>query len=433
MKHYDLIVAGGGFSGVMAACAAGRDGLSVLLLEKSGALGGAACINYVLPFMNFMYTNKKNGERRPLSKGLFQEFLKRMEAYGALDGDVCVTFNEEYLKVVMDDMTDAYGVDVLFHSTLIGAETEDTEKGSPEDPGKILKSVRFLNVNGIMEATADRFIDATGDGTLFQMAGCGYHVGRETDGKTQPMTLCFRMGNVDMARFNREDRAKVNAIWKEKLAAGELLNPREDILTFSHMTPDVLHLNSTRVLGDPTDPEVRSKAEKTARKEMVELYEFLKKYAPSCKDATILSSSYEIGVRESRMVDGLYQINTADILECRKFEDAMTAGNYDIDIHSPDGSGTTHYWIPDGDFYTIPYRACVPKDISNLLVAGRCISSTHEAQAAYRIMPIVACIGEGAGIMAAFAKQNGLKNYEVTAADVKQCMDARDLVEKMDI
>lgn len=419
MKHYDLIVVGGGFSGVMAACAAGREGLSVLLLERSGALGGAACVNYVLPFMNFNYKNKETGETRPLSKGLFQEFLKRMRAYDATMSEEILTFNEEFLKVVMDEMTDDYHVDVLFHSTLVGAETE----------GRQIRKLRFLNVNGMMEAEADSFIDATGDGTLFMMTGCNYHVGRETDHRTQPMTLCFRMGNVDMARFYKEDRAKVNALWKEKLAAGELLNPREDILTFKHMTPDVLHLNSTRVLGDPTDPRERSDAEKTARKEMVELYRFLKENAPSCKDATILSSSYEIGVRESRMVDGLYEISAEDILSCRKFDDAMTAGNYDIDIHSPDGSGTTHYWIPDGDFYTIPYRACVPKDLDNLWVVGRCISSTHEAQAAYRIMPIVACIGEGVGIMTAFAHENELINSAVTAEQVRSRMDAYGLVE----
>lgn len=424
MKKYDLIVVGGGFSGTMAACAAARDGMSVLLLEKSGALGGAANVNYVLPFMNYNYRNKETNEKRPLSKGLFQEFIRRMFAMDALLDEPCVHFNEEYLKMVLDDMTTEFGVDVLFHSTFVDAETETGEDGKI-----VVKKIRFLNVNGMMEAEADRFIDATGDGLLFMNAGCEYHVGRENDHKTQPMTLCFRMGKVDVDRYYREDKKKVNALWKEKLAAGELLNPREDILTFRHLTSDVLHLNSTRVLGDPTDPFERSRAEQTARKQMLELYNFLKENAPSCKDATILSSSFEIGVRESRMVEGLYTINTQDILECRKFDDAMTAGNYDIDIHSPDGSGTTHYWIPDGDFYTIPYRACVPKDAENLWVVGRCISSTHEAQAAYRIMPIVACIGEGIGIMTAVAKKNGRKNYEITNAQVRESMDARGLVE----
>ncbi len=424
MKKYDLCVVGGGFSGTMAACAAARDGLSVLLLEKSGALGGAANVNYVLPFMNFNYRNREMNEMRPLSKGLFLEFIGRMQEMGALLHEACIHFNEEYLKIVLDDMTGDYGVDVLFHSTFIGADTEDSADGK-----KIVKKVRFMNVNGVMEAEADRFIDATGDGLLFADAGCEYHIGREGDHKTQPMTLCFRMGKVDVDRYYREDRKKINDLWKEKLAAGELLNPREDVLIFRHLTSDVLHLNSTRVLGNPTDPFERSNAEKTARKQMLELFNFLKENAPSCKDATILSSSFEIGVRESRMVEGLYTINTQDILECRKFDDAMTAGNYDIDIHSPDGSGTTHFWIPDGDFYTIPYRACVPKDAENLWVVGRCISSTHEAQAAYRIMPIVACIGEGVGIMTAVAKKNGQKNYEITDEQVRESMDARGLVE----
>lgn len=107
----------------------------------------------------------------------------------------------------------------------------------------------------------------------------------------------------------------------------------------------------------------------------------------------------------------------------------MAAGNYDIDIHSPDGSGTSHYWIPAGEYYTIPYRALLPENMRNLLVAGRCISSTHEAQASYRIMPIVSCIGEGAGAVIAAAAKAHKSLENITADEVRAAIDKYDLVE----
>ena len=162
---------------------------------------------------------------------------------------------------------------------------------------------------------------------------------------------------------------------------------------------------------------------------MLELYRFLVENAPSCKDATLLSSSVEIGVRESRMIEGEYVFTEEDIVSCRKFDDAIAAGNYDIDIHSPDGSGTSHYWIPDGEYYTVPYRSLVPLGKKNLLVAGRCISSTHEAQASYRIMPIVASIGEGAGaVLGKIAKEHKDVN-EARVSEIRAAIDKYDLIE----
>ncbi|MGN1094298.1 MAG: FAD-dependent oxidoreductase [Candidatus Neoclostridium sp.] len=426
MKKYDVIVVGGGFSGTMAACAAAREGLSVLLTEKSGTLGGAASLNYVLPFMNYRMKTEKGSVM--LNRGLFSEFLDRMSEYartdGGSDGSKVFAFNrtaynEEFLKIVLDDMTDFYGVDVLFHAFIYGAEC---------DGGRI-KSVRASGPFGVTTLNADYFVDCTGDALLAALSGCDFHVGRAKDGKCQPMTLCFRMGNVDVKRFFEEDHAKINALWKQKLADKSLINPREDVLAFRTTTDSVLHLNSTRVLRSPVDAFEKSKAEKDGRKQMLELYRFLVANAPSCRNATLLSSSVEIGVRESRMIEGEYVFTEEDIISCRKFDDAIAAGNYDIDIHSPDGSGTSHYWIPDGEYYTVPYRSLVPLGKKNLLVAGRCISSTHEAQASYRIMPIVACIGEGAGaVLGTIAKEH--KDVgEAQVSEIRAAIDKYDLIE----
>lgn len=422
---YDIIVVGGGFSGVMAACSAAREKLDVLLVEKSGALGGAAVLNSVLPFMNFDL-KKPGGGTVMLNRGLFAEFIRRMNEYARTDGGDkvifkrgIVTFNEEFLKIVLDDMTDYYGVKVLFHAAVCDAEVSEGKIGSIKVAGSF----------GTETLSAKYYVDATGDAVLSCLAGAEFHVGRGGDGKCQPMTLCFRMGNVDVDAFYKNDHAAVNALWAEKLAAGKLVNPRENILTFRHTTDSVLHLNSTRVLLSPVSASERSAAEKEGRRQMLELYRFLVANAPSCRNATLLSSACEIGVRESRMVKGLYTLTRDDVVACRKFGDAVAAGNYDIDIHSPDGSGTSHYWVPDGEFYTIPYRSLVASGFDNLMVAGRCISSDHEAQASYRIMPIVASIGEGGGAVLACAAEKAKALPEITAEEVRAAVDKYDLVE----
>ena len=102
------------------------------------------------------------------------------------------------------------------------------------------------------------------------------------------------------------------------------------------------------------------------------------------------------------------------------FEDSIALGNYDIDIHNPEGSGTSHYFFKDGEYYKIPYRSLLPKEFDNLLVAGRCISTTHEAQASIRIMPICACLGEAAGIAVAVAKQTGTNTHTVDVDIIRE-------------
>ena len=150
---------------------------------------------------------------------------------------------------------------------------------------------------------------------------------------------------------------------------------------------------------------------------MWELFDLLRREIPACKDAELLMSAAQIGVRESRMIDGRYVLTADDLKACARFPDAIAAGNYDIDIHNPSGAGTSHYLFPDGQYYTIPYRSLLPLRADNLLVAGRCISATHEAQASIRIMPIVTCLGEAAGVAAAAAHRAGVAPAD---ADVTQ-------------
>lgn len=125
------------------------------------------------------------------------------------------------------------------------------------------------------------------------------------------------------------------------------------------------------------------------------------------------------------MIEGEYTLTQEDLLACRKFDDGIAACNYDIDIHNPAGSGTSHYFFAPYTYYTIPYRCLVPKGSANLLVAGRCISSTHEAQASYRVIPYVATLGEAAGVAAAVANKTGTTVREAPVSDIQAALRAQ--------
>ncbi|MBO4406827.1 MAG: FAD-dependent oxidoreductase, partial [Clostridia bacterium] len=387
MKRYDLLVTGGGFTGVAAAIAAAREGLSVLLVEAGGSLGGAAANCLVNPFMS--YATTVDGEKLLLSRGLFATFVERLSEMGAIDrGGV---FHEEYLKLLLDRMTREAGVEVLFHALLTGVKREG---------GRIL-SLTFSGKSGSFELEADEYIDATGDADLSYLAGCPFRLGRDADSLCQPMTLCFRLANVDKEKY-RLHKSEINPLYKRLQAEGKIKNIREDVLIFDNLVPGVLHFNSTRIVKlNPTDPFDLSRAEMDAREQMFELYFFLKENIPGFEESEISFSAPSIGVRESRMIDGLHVLTAEDLKACTRFPDAIAAGNYDIDIHNPEGSGTSHYYFPAGQYYTIPFRSLIPRGTENLLVAGRCISATHEAQASIRIMPICATTGEAAVVGAA--------------------------------
>lgn len=415
MKRYDLIVAGGGLTGVAAAVRAAREGLSVLLIEKSGTLGGAMSNNLVYPFMQ--YFTQLDGKTKILCEGLFTEMRERERAYDA--SGTMENFRPECFKMVLDDMVSEAGVDVLFHATLFDTEVAE----------RCVKSVRVASsVSGVLEFSADFFIDATGDGVLMAKAGCAYQLGRESDGLCQPMTTCFRMCGVDMDLF-RADRHRLKELYQEAQARGEIQNPRENILTFRGIGEGVLHFNTTRVVKeDPTDPFAVSRAEILARRQIREMVEFLKKNSDAFKDATLVSIATEIGVRESRKLIGEYVLTAEDLLSLTMFEDAVALGNYDIDIHNPAGTGTSIHYFKEGEYYSIPYRSFLPKEYDNLLVAGRCLSATHEAQAAVRVMPICACMGDAAGSAIAVAKKTQTNTHTLDVQKVRELLLANGAV-----
>jgi hypothetical protein len=217
------------------------------------------------------------------------------------------------------------------------------------------------------------------------------------------------MGGVDRETYV-EKRHMINKVYSEYKAKGLLKSPREDVLIFWNDNEGVLHFNSTRVIKrNPVDAFDVTEAEIEAREQVYELYDLIKNNIPGFENSRILSTAIQIGIRESRKVVGDYTLCVEDLKSLARFDDAIAVANYDIDIHNPEGAGTSHYYFGDGEWYEIPYRCLLPKGFNNMLVAGRCVSATHEAQASLRIMPFCAELGQAAGIAIAMAKQ-GLTN-----------------------
>lgn len=408
---YDVVVLGGGFTGCAAALAAARQGSKVLLLEASGFLGGAASNCLIFPFMPYStqcVDKNGNGYNHYLSRGIITEIVDDLNKSGDMRGDSA--FIDESLKLLLDKKLVKAGVQVLFHATLCGVKKN----------GSVIESVSVATKSGVLTFNGKYFIDCTGDADLCEMAEVPTRLGRNKDSLCQPMTLCFRVANVDKKLFF-ENQKLYQRLYNEWQEAGKITNPRENILVFNYPIEGVLHFNTTRIIKlNPVDPFDVTKAEMEARVQVKEMMDFFRDAKiPGMEKAELVYTAPNIGVRESRMLDGEYVLTQEDLIACTKFEDAVAAGNYDIDIHNPEGSGTSHYYFAPGTWYTIPYRSLIPKakDAVNLLVGGRCISVTHETQASVRIMPICCTTGEASGVAAAVCVKD---STTVQNADVKK-------------
>ena len=396
---YDVVVIGGGFAGVGAAIAAAREGKKVRLVEKYNALGGAAVYDLVTPFMRYWaWMDDAKNEKLMLCGSIFSEVIEELDRQKAFWGDTKLIFNDEHLKIILNRMAIDAGVELLFGTQVVGVKMN----------GKKIEAVEISNVSGRSEIYADVFVDATGDANVATFAGFPFELGRKSDGLCQPMTLSFRVYGVSREEYFAI-KDEVNRLYAGFKKQGKLTNPRDDVLVLTSAVPNMLQFNSTRVIRlDPTNIEDVTKAEIEAREQVFELYNFLRENFEPFKRSALVSTGIQIGVRESRRIVGEYTVDSDELVACTKFEDGIAACCYAMDMHSPDGGGTTLHHFGTVEYSTIPYRCLVPKESENRLVAGRCISVTHEALASLRVMPTVCTMGEAAGVAAAMACDEGV-------------------------
>lgn len=421
--HFDVIVCGGGPAGVAAALAASRRGARTLLLERYGFCGGMATAALVNPFAGHEYVDPGTRRRGSLIGGIFRETVLALRERGGYGSALSVScFDEELLKRVYDSLLVAAGVTVCYHTQLLAA---CRERGC-------LVAVDTFSKGGRQRYSGAAFIDCTGDADLAAYAGVPFSVGRQCDGLTQAMTVSFRMANVDKSEMIRtgdlkKARALVEPYFQDALTSGRLHYPYRNFVHFyDYPRPGVLHFNMTRInLVSGLSAADLTKAEIEGRRQAYLIGEWLVAEVPWFRGAHVEKVACQVGVRETRHIQGIHTMTGDAIREARKFADGIVRSCYFIDIHNPVGSQDVHqitgargavraeYGPPPGDYYEVPYRSIVTPACPNLLVACRALSATHEASAAIRVMATMHGIGEAAGIAAAESVKRGVSAAEL--------------------
>jgi hypothetical protein len=409
----DVLVVGGGPAGIAAAVAAARAGSRALLAERYGAFGGMATTALVGPLMSYHTTVVIGNKPEQVVAGVLDELVQRMVAIGGAmppgpDWDYMTLIDAEAFKTVARQMALEAGVRSLLHSLAVGVIAD----------GSRIEGVVFETKSGRLAVRARVVVDATGDGDVAAFAGAPFEVGREGDCLCQPMSLIFKLGGVDLGRFQVYARAHpgefslaqgLRSLVAEAARRGDLDLAREDILFFPTPAPDEVVVNSTRVTRvSGIDVWDLTAAEIEGHRQAEMLVKFFRGYAPGFERCRLLQTGQQIGVRETRRVRGDYALTAEDVLGGARFEDVVARGCYPLDVHNPEGPGTVMRRLPAGASYDIPYRCLLPREVEGLLVAGRSISGTHEAQSSYRVIPICMASGQAAGVAAALSAQRGV-------------------------
>lgn len=428
---FDIAVVGGGIAGSIAAIAAAQQGARVLLLEEEGYLGGSLTACGTGPMMTF-----HAGETQVI-RGLPEVLISRLVEKGLSPGHILDTtgytytvtpFDAEGMKRELELMAVEAGVVLRYHATVVDAERDASGIGR----------MQVASCGQTFAVSARYYIDASGDGDLLALAGVPFSHGRASDGKDQPMTLNIRMGHVDIDRIralmhtnielfplladkqdwpDRAARLSISGFqeaMRQGRAQGELSFDRDIVLCFETNRQGEVIVNMTRVLDEtPLAPDSITRAEMEGRRQAWEVHAFLRRHIPGFEQAALLYTGPRIGVRSSRRLQGAYCLTAEDVLGARIFEDAIAANGYPIDVHSADGEKTDSVHLAYGQYYTIPYRCLYRQNVSNLLVAGRNLSTTFEAHASARVSPCCAAVGQAAGCAAAIAAQQAIAVADV--------------------
>ena len=410
----DVLVVGGGPSGFGAAVSAARMGVNTLLIESSAAIGGVATSG-----MMSHWTGQVEGP-------ILDELLQRTK-----DIDRDFEFNKgkilKGINIINTDKTKLEMLEMLNEANakwrLLTTFSDVIMDGS-KVTGVIVESKA-----GREAIFAKVVIDATGDGDVATRAGCKFWIGRESDSAVQPMSVMFKVGGVDYnkAIFPGEfiDHISSNSgVSIQNLGSKELESPIGHVLLYPNTLPSVVTVNMTNSINkDGTSPDDITKADFECRRQIPKIVNFLKRNAPGYEKCYLMATAPQIGVRETRHIEGYYIFNEDDILKGRVFDDwIVTRCWFFFDLHNVEGPGLDskgEVFQKTTNYFTMPYRSFVPLGVDSLYIVGRSISGTHMAHSAYRIMPICVNMGQGVGTSAAYCVKNNLEPKDVDVKNVQ--------------
>lgn len=432
-ESYDVAVIGGGPAGVSAAIAAARTGAATVLIEKRAFLGGNVTASYV-ETCNW-YIGKEDFEISGIYAELEQKYREQFGSSDDIRQNAPHRFSSEYLKIFLDETMQKEGVTLKLHAFVNDVIKEKNE----------IKCVIIQSKNGPVAIEAKRFIDATGDGDVAYSAGASYKQGRDLDGRCQPGTVNFRLSGVDSKLLSQDyDHLKdISKKFHEDYRAGKtgLKCYRQD-LPFGRMTPggQITYVNYSCSYGiDPTDIDDLTKGEVECRSYILDMVRYMKENYEGMENIELSSIAPEIGFRDSRRIDGLYELTEDDIEQDCKFDDVIAVYPRFYDMLTPDeqklqagdggieGKGYDGHilvMIEKGRHFGIPYRCLLPVGLDNLLTSGRCISANHVAESSIRGIYACALTGQAAGTAAALSVKQGILPKELDVKLLQETLKA---------
>ena len=440
MRKVAVVVVGGDHSGFGAAIAATHNGAETPLIERYGFLGGMLTGGLVhwLP-TNRLVPMEAYGETRALQGGVVEELIERLVDIGGAIAPSATSFAEagssiyfptdpEIDKIVLVEMLEEARAEILLHALVVGVVKD----------GKGVKGIIIESKSGRQAILADIVVDTSGDADVAAFAGAEY------DKADEPlmMTLQGYFGNVNPEKAREytgaDNRGKFNKLVDEAVKRGDITISEKQLLpgkppfklsSLHIFDPKKTPANWYRlgeaggymesVFGDCLNVLDLTRAELTARKSLLPILNFFRKYVPGYEKAYLSYYGTQIGLRESRRVLGDYVLTAdKDIKEGLMHEDVITKSR-SVLIRS-----FSAYTPERTPVFDIPYRCIVPKVIDNLLVAGRCISIDHKAAMLLSPRDIATCIclGQAAGTAAALSIKSKIRPRELPIAVLQQTL-----------
>ncbi len=414
LGHWDVIVAGGGPAGCAAAWAAARRGARTLIVEKSGHLGGQTVDALVCAILS---TNGVDFQ------GVWHDWIRALrgrrgdnELTRKGDQMMITTVYPEAVKYAWDDLLSEAGVEFLHHAHVGGAIVEEG----------VLKGVILDTRAGRQAAFAKRVVDGTGHGIVCHEAGVPWEQGDGTNKWAMALTKVFRLSgmNWDNITYTDEIIARAEAQLDAAIARGEFVTPTvKRALKYAQLKlwdmgggrGQIMSVLSRVLKVDPLDPWDFTRAEREGRAQAWEGAEAYRRFIPGCENAYLLDTSYQIGVRSTRRVQGLVRLTDDDAWNLRKQSNSIARSSWDIDIWPADSYTKDavprddadykkrHVKVAAGDYFDIPYGCIVAAGVDNLLMAGQCLSASHVAESSLRIQQTCMATGQAAGTAAAMS------------------------------
>lgn len=412
----DILVIGSGSAGSTAAIAAAKSNYKVALMERYGFPGGTS--TQMLDTFYGFFTPSEHPKKivggipdqvvNELDKS--GDIFLRPNTYGAGTG---VNYNPERLKHVWDHLLVHSGVDVFYHTTLVGVEKT----------GEQTHCVFFHKAEGFFSVVAKRIIDASGDADYCHWAGLAYEIAGELD-PAQSMTTTFRVANVNLKKFKEAGGKKLlKALMKEAFETKKHPLPRKEGSAHEMNIPGCVSTVAVKVVDhDALDIKSLTNAEIEGRRQSYVFEKFFREEVPGFENSKIITLSNQIGVRETRRVYGNYRLTKDDCVTGKKFDDQVLLCGAPIEDHRDSGNGSSEtYWqyIPNGGTYGVSYRTLVPKGSDLAWVAGRCFSATHDAHASCRSMGQTMSMGQAAGLAAALSLETDSNAEELSVNELQ--------------